>query len=416
MKVAMVTPHGDPLGKLGEPDTGGQCVYVKELSRHLGALGVKVDIFTRQRGGRKEIEYINENVRVIRIECGPEGFIPKEKLMPYLPEFTDKVSEYFKKEGYDIVHTHYWDGGFVGMELKERHGVKMVHTSHSLGILKAKALGDFEPYRERIELEKRIYETSNAIVATTEIEKKDIASLYGVDEGKIYVIPIGVDTTFYKPLGDKKELKRELGLPKVPLVFTLARLDPRKGLDLLIKSVPYIKEYYQRDFLVLISTGTGAKEEEKEMNKLLSLIEELKVKEHVKIIPAIEPVSMVPKYYSAADVFVLPSPYEPFGIVMLEAMACKTPIVATKFGGPAEVLQDGYDGFLVDPKDSKEMGKKIALLLEDEELRQIFAERAYRKVTEKYSWDSVAREMRNLYEKLWGEKTCWTCYQSERYW
>lgn len=400
MKIAMITPHGDPLGKLGEPDTGGQCVYVKELSKHLRKLGAEVDIFTRQRGGRREIEQISENVRVIRIECGPEGFIPKEKLMPYLPEFTEKVAEYVEKRQYGIIHTHYWDGGFVGLKLKERFRVKMVHTSHSLGVLKAKALGDFEPYKERIALEKEIYGKSDAIIATTKIEKNDIATLYGIDESKIYVIPIGVDTTFYKPMGNKGKLKKDLNLPQIPLVFALARLDPRKGLDLLIKSVPYIKRHYNGDFLVLISTGTGAKEEKKEMNKLLTLIRELNVEKEVKIIPAIEPIDLVPKYYSAADVFVLPSPYEPFGIVMLEAMACKAPMVATKFGGPAEVIQDGYDGFLVDPKDSKEMGKKIAELLRDDKKRELFAERAYKKVMSKYSWSSVAKEVLSLLRGL----------------
>lgn len=400
MKIAMITPHGDPLGKLGEPDTGGQCVYVKELSKHLRKLGAEVDIFTRQRGGRREIEQISENVRVIRIECGSEGFIPKEKLMPYLPEFTEKVAEYVEKRQYDIIHTHYWDGGFVGLKLKERFGVKMVHTSHSLGVLKAKALGDFEPYKERIALEKEIYGKSDVIIATTKIEKNDIATLYGIDESKIYVIPIGVDTTFYKPMGDKGKLKKDLNLPQIPLVFALARLDPRKGLDLLIKSVPYIKRHYNGDFLVLISTGTGAKEEKKEMNKLLTLIRELNVEKEIKIIPAIEPIDLVPKYYSAADVFVLPSPYEPFGIVMLEAMACKAPMVATKFGGPAEVIQDGYDGFLVDPKDSEEMGKKIAELLRDEKKRELFAERAYKKVMSKYSWSSVAKEVLSLLRGL----------------
>jgi glycosyltransferase involved in cell wall biosynthesis len=400
MRIAMITPHGDPLGKLGEPDTGGQCVYVKELSKHLGKLGAEVDIFTRQRGGRREIEQISENVRVIRIECGPEGFIPKEKLMPYLPEFTEKVADYVEKRQYDIIHTHYWDGGFVGLKLKERFRVKLVHTSHSLGVLKAKALGNFEPYKERIALEKEIYGKSDAIIATTKIEKNDIATLYGIDESKIYVIPIGVDTTFYKPMGTKGKLKKDLNLPQIPLVFALARLDPRKGLDLLIKSVPYIKKHYNGDFLVLISTGTGAKEEEKEMNKLLTLIRELDVEKEIKIIPAIKPIDLVPKYYSAADVFVLPSPYEPFGIVMLEAMACKAPMVATKFGGPAEVIQDGYDGFLVDPKDSGEMGKKIAELLRDDKKRELFAERAYKKVMEKYSWSSVAKEVLSLFRGL----------------
>lgn len=400
MRIAMITPHGDPLGKLGEPDTGGQCVYVKELSKYLGKLGAEVDIFTRQRGGRPSTESINENVRVIRIECGPQGFIPKEKLMPYLPEFVEKVAKYMEKNEYDIIHTHYWDGGFVGLKLKGLFDVKMIHTSHSLGILKAKALGNFEAYKERIALEKEIYEKSDAIIATTKIEKKDIATLYGIEEHKIYVIPIGVDTSFYKPMGDKNTLKKELNLPQVPLVFTLARLDPRKGIDLLIKSVPYIEKYYNGDFLVLISTGTGAKGEEKEMNKLLKLIKELNITEKVRIIPAIEPMELVPKYYSAADVFVLPSPYEPFGIVMLEAMACKVPMVATKFGGPAEVIQNGYDGFLVDPRNSEEMGSKIAELLKHEYKRKIFAEQAYQKIIEEYSWDKVAEEMLNLYLRL----------------
>ncbi|USH00670.1 glycosyltransferase [Thermococcus argininiproducens] len=400
MRIAMITPHGDPLGKLGEPDTGGQCVYIKELSKHLGELGVEVDMFTRQRGGKPPIEHINENVRVIRIECGPEGFIPKEKLIPYLPEFTEKIAIYMKERNYEILHTHYWDGGFVGLKLKEIFEVKMVHTSHSLGILKAKALGDFEPYKDRIALEKEIYDKSDAVIATTNIEKKDIATLYEIDENKIHVIPIGVDTSFYKPIGEKEKLKKELKLPKVPLVFTLARLDPRKGLDLLIKSVPYIKEHYEGDFLVLISTGTGAKEEEPEKQKLLRLIKELKVEDRVKIIPAIEPRELVPKYYSAADVFVLPSPYEPFGIVMLEAMACKTAMVGTKFGGPAEVLEDGYDGFLVDPKNSEEMGTKIAELLKNKEKRDTFAERAYQKVLERYSWHSVAEQVLQLFKGL----------------
>ena len=136
------------------------------------------------------------------------------------------------------------------------------------------------------------------------------------------------------------------------------------------------------------------------MNKLLTLIRELNVEKEIKIIPAIEPIDLVPKYYSAADVFVLPSPYEPFGIVMLEAMACKAPMVATKFGGPAEVIQDGYDGFLVDPKDSEEMGKKIAELLRDEKKRELFAERAYKKVMSKYSWSSVAKEVLSLLRGL----------------
>lgn len=400
MKVAMITPHGDPLGKLGEPDTGGQCVYVRELSRHLGKLGAEVDIFTRQRGGRGEIEQISENVRVIRIECGPEGFIPKEDLVPYLPEFTEKVTEYVEKRQYDIIHTHYWDGGFVGLKLKERLGIKMVHTSHSLGVLKARALGDFEPYKERIALEKEIYEKSDTIIATTKIEKNDIATLYGIDESRIYVIPVGVDTAFYRPVGTRDKIKKDLGLPQIPLVFTLARLDPRKGLDLLIRSVPHIKRHYNGDFLVLISTGTGAEEEKREMAKLLTLIGELNVRKEVKIIPAIEPMDLVPKYYSAADVFVLPSPYEPFGIVMLEAMACKAPMVATKFGGPAEVIQDGYDGLLVDPTDSVEMGKRIAELLRDDDKRELFAERAYEKVMSRYSWSSVAKEVLILFRSI----------------
>lgn len=374
----MITPHGDPLGKLGEPDTGGQCVYVKELSEWLSRKGAEVDIFTRQRGGKKSSEKINDKVKLIRIDCGPEGFIPKELLLPYLPDFTDRVTEFVKEKEYSIIHTHYWDGGYVGLSLGKRAKFGWVHTSHSLGLLKAKSVpGEYE---NRVMVEKRVYDETDAIVATTMIEKRDIADLYGVQEEKIEVIPIGVNTEFFRyKKGAKKMFDKEF-------VFSLGRMDPRKGLDLLVKAMPY------GNFFVIISADDPN-------GKLRSIAKELNVESRLEVIPPIER-KLLPLYYSAADVFVLPSPYEPFGITLLEAMACRCAPIATKFGGPAEIIEDNVNGLLVDPKDSFELGNKITTLIEDREKRKKIAQNSYRRVVSRFSWDKVSDSMIELYRRI----------------
>ncbi len=392
-----MTPHGDPLGKIGEPDIGGQCVYVRELSARLAVLGAKVTALTRDRGnGKAHSEEISPGAKVIRIPCGPSGFIPKENLLPYLGEFAARARSYLG--GAKVLHSHYWDGGYVAAML--RNGRFWVHTPHSLGKLKQASLPDKGRYRyaERIKIETEIYSECDRVIALTRKEKEDLTSLYGVPGEKIIVIPPGVDTHRFRPPGDKEKLKRLLGLPhKRPAVFSLGRLDERKGFDLYFHAAAtVIKKTRGHEPIFVLSAGAGHPDEEEERAKLERLIESLDIGKWVRWLKVL-PEETLTLYYGAADVFVLPSRYEPFGIVMLEAMACGLPVVATVFGGPAEVIVNGVDGILVDPTDIDAMAEAILELLSDPEKRKSMGEKARARVVSRYSWTRVVREVWRVY-------------------
>ena len=403
LKVVMLTPHGDPLGHIGEPEVGGQCVYIRELSTHLALLGLKVLVFTRDRGdGKPPVEPIAPGAELVRLPCGPRTFIPKESLPPYLGEFADRVRAFLK--GDETLHSHFWDGGQVAQGLDWKG--PWLHTSHSLGKRKLAAMPDADPaqYRDRIRIETQVCRKCDLITAATELERKDLEELYGVDPSKVVVIPPGVDTVRFRPPEDKEALRRKLGFPARPLVFTLGRLDQRKGFDLFFQAAARLLERDRANPpLFVISAGAGdSPQQEEQRRKLEELISSLGIRDHVWWLGVL-PQGELPRYYGAADVFVLPSRYELFGIVMLEAMACGVPVVATRFGGPAEVIAHGETGFLVDPTDPEELAGAIEALLSNPELRREMGRRTRRAAEERYSWTASARLHRELYRRLQGE-------------
>jgi len=399
LQVAMITPHGDPLGRIGEPDIGGQCVYIRELAAQLASFGTKISIFTRDRGEGKPVrESIVPGAEVIRIPCGPPGFLPKEEIYPYLDEFAAGVSEHMR--GAEIIHSHFWDGGYVAGLLKPKH--IWIHTSHSLGKRKLASLPqeDHAAYRDRIDIETTILRQCDAVIASTSSEKQDLIKLYGADEQKITVIPPGVDTDRFRPPDDRKALRKELGLSEGPLVFALGRLDRRKGFDLYFRAAARVKEELGNgsDVQFVLSAGAGKKDarEIDERNRLQELLKSLSIADSVIWLPILQE-DETPRYYGAADVFVLPSRYELFGIVMLEAMACGVPVVATKFGGPPDVITDGENGRLVDPTDIGSFAAAIAELIRHPEQRKSMGKTARKTIEESYSWRTLARRHQQLY-------------------
>jgi glycosyltransferase involved in cell wall biosynthesis len=386
----MITPHGDPLGRIGEPDIGGQCVYVRELSRHLAKAGHKVRIYTRDRDdGKPKREQFSPGTTVVRVPCGPSGFIPKEDLAPYLPEFTDRIRK--ELTGNEILHSHYWDGGSVAGALRNRH--RWFHTTHSIGKLKRAALPDGERYRydERIRIETETYRGCDRVVALTEAEKHQIHELYDVPADRIAVIPPGIDTQVFTPATDKKATRRALGLPEeTAIVFSLGRLDERKGFDLFLEAAGHVAE---RDdlppMLFVLSAGDGSTQEAAEREKLERIVKAHSLTEVLRWLPVL-PEKDIPRYYGAADVFVLPSRYEPFGIVMLEAMACEIPVVATNSGGPATVIEPGVTGLLVDPTDTEALADALATLIRDPDKRRKYGRHGRETVEENYSWEIIA--------------------------
>ncbi len=390
----MLTPHGDPLGRIGEPEIGGQCVYIRDLAMHLAQQGVRVTAFTRDRGeGKPSVEDICPGARVRRLTVGPPRFIRKEELEPYLGEFAEKAAQ--ELQAVDVLHSHFWDGACVARELKD--GRMWVHTSHSLGKRKLSALPQEqrEQYTGRIRAETEAGRGSDVLVASTRLERQDLVDLYGVEPEKIEVIPPGVDTARFGPPEDKCALKRKFGFPAGPLAATLGRLDARKGFDLFVRAAAQLLTAGEQLSFAL-SAGAARDPREEEHAKLQRVVEELALGDRFRWLNVL-PQEELPSFYGAADVFVMPSRYELFGIVMLEAMACGVPVVATRFGGPAEVIEDGKDGILVDPTDISALVGALRELLLDAERCAAMGRRARGKVELGYSWKVSAQRHWELY-------------------
>ena len=394
----MLTPHGDPLGRVGEPDIGGQCVYIRELSKHLSARGISVTAYTRDRGeGKPTREQFAQNASVVRIRCGPAGFVPKEKILPHLDSFTACVRG--ELQGEEILHSHYWDGGYVASKLHA--GQPWFHSTHSLGRIKMRSLPDDSRYQyaDRIRIEENVYRECDCVFALTAIEKEQIASLYGVEQHKIRIIPPGVDTDVFQPRGDSSHYRRMLELPDKLTVLTLGRLDPRKGLDLFVRAAGVLVQLeHLPSVSMVMSAGDGSASETEERAKLQQLVDELALSAYLTWLPVLQEDSLA-DYYNAADVFVLPSRYEPFGIVMLEAMASGVPVVATNNGGPVTVIEHGVDGYVGNPSEPAAFAVLIARLLADDEARVRFGERAHCKVIADYSWAAIAAKFSAAYQR-----------------
>ncbi len=395
-RVVMLSPHGDPLGRIGEPDIGGQCVYIRELAKHLSAEGVQVRVFTRDRHeGKPPIEPFAPHASVVRIPCGPNGFIPKEDLLQHLPEFTARVGESI--DGAEVLHSHYWDGGFVAEGLHTSQ--PWFHSTHSLGKVKQRSLPDEAKYQyaDRLSIEESVYRGCDQVFALTDIEKTQIVELYHVAEEQIVVIPPGVDTSVFRPCSSKASLQEQLGLPKRLTVFALGRLDERKGLDLYLEAAGALcRKSDLPAWSFVLSAGDGSPQETEEQAKLADILERHQLQDRVIWLPVL-PEEQLPLYYGASDIFVLPSRYEPFGIVMLEAMASGVPVVATNNGGPAKVIEHGVDGFLGDPQDVETFADFVESLLIDADLRHAFGQRAHQKIVQSYDWSVIAKRFRDAF-------------------
>lgn len=412
----MISVHGDPLGVLGTPDTGGQCLYIREISKELINLGFsKVDSYTRHWGNKPRIENFENlnNCRDIRIPCGPPEFVPKEQLKPYLPEFYKNLKEYIsnKKITYDLVHSHYWDGGLVGTWIARDLKIPQIHTSHSLGAIKKATAGNNNiNFKQRIDDEKIIFSQCSAIIAESTQEKRDLQKIYGVAEEKIHIIFAGVDTNWFYPRGSRETAKRELGFENEILILSLGRLDSRKGFDLLVRGIPEVissLKSLSKKINVIISAGNKnvegdlslSKSEEKEYDKLMRLRSELDIEENFKLIPRID-YELVPLWYTAADVFVVPSRYETFGLVIVEAMACGTPVVATNVGGPPDIITDGHDGYTVNPQDITSYALRIRDVIKFPKTHQKMSNRAESTAIKKFSWSAITKQLVQLYSDL----------------
>jgi D-inositol-3-phosphate glycosyltransferase len=408
LRVAVISVHTCPLARLGSKETGGMNVYVRELSRHLGARGAAIDVFTRrQDSGTPEVVEFGENVRVIHLPAGPASPADKYDVVGYLPEFARGVADFERStsNGYHLVHAHYWLSAPVAIALAHRWDVPLVTMFHTLGRMKNRVSenGQEREQASRMEIEQAAMQASDLVVAASPADMDQMVDHYGVFPGRVRVVPGGVDSELFRPL--PRDIARgELGMgPEKQLLF-VGRIQQLKGLHLLIPAFARLISNWSGSptpRLTIVGGGKSADEsdsEVREAERLRRLAAEMGVDSLVDFAGAV-PHGMLPLYYSAADVVAVPSLYESFGLVALEAMACGAPVVASRVGGLQWTVRHGESGFLVPPTKPEAFSSALGLLLRDDALRAEMSRGAVR-LARRFSWEVAAERTLQLYGEL----------------
>lgn len=384
-------------------------MYEARVATSLAAMGHEVRCYSRHYGSKKRHEGISPGAEVFRYPMGPEGFLRKEDMGQYLAEFSYRLhvdQESWLKPA-NIFHGHYWDGGVAALTASLAFGKPLLFTSHSLGALKQDRLPDRHTYRYdiRIPAERRVMQAADGIIALSSIERSALVERYGIEAKKIHVVPGGVDVDRFAPRGGKKENKNLLGIRTDHMVFTVGRLDARKGFVELIEAMPkVIREIERRGQSVCFMMPEGPShpsESEAEVKRSLQKrAHKLGVWKHIRWFSRLAEEELL-RCYAAADVFICPSLYEPFGLVLVEAMASGTPVVATRRGGPVDIVSTGVDGYLADPQNCEELAARILdVLLAGREHSRAMGQAALKKARKRYSWSAVTSQIAAIYEKV----------------
>jgi D-inositol-3-phosphate glycosyltransferase len=405
----MLSYHTCPLATLGGKDTGGMNVYVRELTRQFGEMGIRVDVFTRSQD--EHVPHILHDLgygnRVVHVPAGPEVPLPKQELATFLSDFARgiQVFAHLKNLKYDIIHSHYWMSGLAAKELDEIWNVPVIHMFHTLGLMKQRVARD-ESEREgeyRIIGEREVIRLADRIVAATPAELAQLQWLYEADTKKIVVIPPGVDISHFYPIPED-EAKEFIGIPPCDhMLLFVGRIEPLKGIDTLIEALSIMRKDHVFVCLTVIGGNpeTDQDDNKSEMARLQLLREKYGLEDLIAFLGS-RSQDTLPYYYSAADAVVVPSQYESFGLVALEAMACGTPVVASQVGGLAFLIQDGVTGYTVPADDPQALADRLTTLVNNPELRQRMGERAASTARE-YRWQRIADRVLNVYREVTGE-------------
>ena len=396
MRILEISLHSCPLRAPGSGDVGGMNLYIRSIAKELDELGVEVDIFARRHDPEEaEIIKVSQRTRLLHINAGKPRDTHKMDLYNYLPEFIFNLKSFLKNDGakYDLIRSHYWTSALAAEQLKKDLGIPNVVTFHTLGEVKNRAMGTVDEPELRIKEEKRVIENADRIIAFTAEERNNLVNLYGCRPQKIRVIPGGVDLDLFCP-ADKEKARRQLHLEgyKRVLLF-VGRIQPIKGLDLLLRALTQLPNGRT---VRLVVSGNGDKTED--MLRLNLLASKLGIEKKVQFVGTVEH-KKIPVYYNAADICVIPSYHESFGLVALESLASGTPVVASRVGGLATTVKDGKTGYLVDERSPEALATHLCLLMSENEIRESMA-RAARPSVVKYYWPNIARRVLGAYAEL----------------
>ena len=412
VNIAMLSYHTCPLATLGGKDTGGMNVYVRDLTQELGRMGIHVDVFTRSQD--EHVPHVLHDLgfgnRVVHVPAGPEVPLPKRELAGYIPKFVEGVQKFTEEKGikYDLLHSHYWMSGIAAGTLSDLwSGVPILQMFHTLGEMKNRVARSAEE-REgeyRLEGERQVLRRADRVIAATLAEQAQLEWLYQADVNKITVIPPGVDTSHFYPI-PADEARQFIGLdPDARMILFVGRIERLKGLDTLIRAVACLrlKDLPEPISLVVIGGNPDVAPEEMttEMARIQRMCNELTMGKMVAFLGRRDQ-STLPYYYSAAEVVVMPSHYESFGMVALEAMACGTPVIASQVGGLAFLVEDGVTGYTVPAEDHDALCEKLTAILGDESLRKKMGRNAAMNARN-YDWKKIAKQIVGVYEEMVGK-------------
>ena len=404
-RVAVLAVHTSPIDQPGTGDSGGMNVYIRSVAERLAGQGIEVDLFTRCRGGAThDVREIAPGIRVVSAKAGPCHPVPKSAVQRYLPEFLGGVLRVAREEGnhYDLVHSHYWLSGWVGRAAKEYLDVPLVASFHTLGKVKNYSLahGEHPEPSERLRGEAGVISDADVILAPTGEEAGQLAGLYGAAPERIRIVPPGVDHSIFRP-ADRDEARARLHLSGLRLALFVGRLQSHKGPDVAIRTIaeavarrPGIAE----DLVLAIVGGPSGERAGGEVARLWELATALGVSDRVILFPP-QPHAKLADFYSAADVVLVPSRSESFGLVALEAQACGTPVVASAVGGLRTVVGEG--GILVDGHDPSDHADAVLGILADPvEAAALGAAGAGASLG--FSWDATTTRVTEIYRDLVG--------------
>jgi D-inositol-3-phosphate glycosyltransferase len=402
-RIAVLMVHTSPLEQPGIGDAGGMNIYVVESAQRMAAMGVAVDIFTRRtHTSETETVEISPGVRVRYFDCG-HGSLTKEQLPAHISGLSKEFLRLLKDENYDAIHSHYWISGKVAMPAAKELSIPLVHTMHTMARVKNLNLAEGETPEPmiRVQGETQVVAASNALVANTDAEAASLVSLYDACPDIVHVVSPGVDLYTFTPGHGRSAARTIVGLPQEALVVSfVGRIQPHKGPEVLIRATSELVKHSPllRHKLIVNVMGGASGANTEEVDRLKELATWLGIDDVVRFSPPV-PRADLAQWYRAADLVVVPSYSESFGLVALEAQACGTPVVATAVGGLRTAVADGISGVLVDGHDPKAWSSVIARLLQEPQRRVLLSMGAIEHASH-FGWDATARGTLDIYDQV----------------
>jgi D-inositol-3-phosphate glycosyltransferase len=395
-RIAVLSYHTSPLAQPGTGDGGGMNVYVRELSSALARIGHEVDVYTRRDNPQvRDCVLVEPGFRVHNITAGPATTVSREELPLHVAAFTDAVATQFRLYGQpDVLHANYWLSGISGHRLKHELDIPLVMTFHTLERVKAK---HFEPESEDRALEEAaLFKCADAVLASCQVEVDQFVEFYDADPSRVHIVPLGVEHAFFAP-GYRPQARRALGIDEdATMLLFVGRIQALKGVDLALETLIELRARGKNALLSIVG-GPSGPEGRMMLSALHERVREAKVIDYVSFV-APQSHQMLSSWMRCADVTLVPSRSESFGLVALESLSCGTPVLASDVGGLTTLVDPGVTGYLLASRSPQEWADAVELVTQPDKTMSLSNAAVIKART--YTWRQAAQSLATLAEDL----------------